>query len=281
VSEVYEQIISDLEAALVLMSAEPGTNRLGPTAARLLLSRVYLYLEDYPNARDNAQAVLGNGAGFSLMGQSAVVPYYTTETSPETIFQIFFSPNDNPGSNNAFYATWTLTGTYAQNFATRGFYDLIPATDVRKGLYTDNVVGYPDPNPGVDVRKFLTPDRDMPHFRMSEAKLNQIEALYFINETQARTELNSWVSSNRDSAYSTSATGQALLDEILKQRNIELAFEGHHFFDINRYGVNIAKDDNCVNNCEIPFNDFKRVFPIPFQEMNTNTSPGFTNNAGY
>jgi hypothetical protein len=282
VSEVYAQIILDCQTALTLMTEEPGVNRLGPTAARLLLSRAYLYIEDYPNARTYAEEVLGNSAGFSLMGQSEVASYYTSESSPESIFQIEYNSNDNPGSNDAFYATWTLTGTYKQNFATRSFYDLIPATDARKALYADNIpASYPDPVVGVDVRKFLTPDRDMPHFRMSEAKLNQVEALYFINETLARTELISWVSANRDSSYTTTATGQALLDEILVQRRIELAFEGHRLFDLNRYGVDIAKDANCVTNCTIPFTDFSRVFTIPLQEMNTNTSPGFTNNAGY
>jgi hypothetical protein len=282
VSEVYDQIISDLDSALALMTEEPGVNRLGPTAAKALLSRVYLYLEDYPNARTYAEQVLNNTSGFSLMGQSEVVPYYASEVSPETIFQLEFNANDNPGSNNAFYATWTLTGTYAQNFATRGFYDLIPTTDARKGLYTDNIpADYADALVGVDVRKFITPDRDMPHFRMSEAKLNQIEALYFINPDQARTELNNWVSGFRDPAYNTSASGQALLDEILEQRRIELAFEGHRYFDMNRYGIDIQKDANCSNNCSIPFSDFKRVYPIPLQEMNTNVSDGFQQNPGY
>lgn len=282
VAEVYDQIIKDLDTALSLMTAEPGVNRLGPTAAKALLSRVYLYLEDYPNARNYAEQVLNNSAGFSLMGQSQVVPYYSSEVSPETIFQLEFNSNDNPGSNNAFYATWTLTGTYKQNFATRGFYDLIPSTDVRKGLYTDNIpADYADAILGVDVRKFVTPDRDMPHFRMSEVKLNQIEALYFINQDQARTELNNWVSGFRDPAYNTSATGQVLLNEILKQRRIELAFEGHRLFDMNRYGLDVEKDANCTDNCSIPFTDFKRVFPIPLGEMNTNVSDGFSQNPGY
>ncbi len=282
VAEVYAQIISDLEKALSLMTTEPGVNRLGPTAARALLSRVYLYLEDYPKARTYAEQVLSNTAGFGLMGRNQVVPYYASEVSPETIFQLEFNSNDNPGSNNAFYATWTLTGTYKQNFATREFYDLIPSTDARKGLYTDNIpASYADALVGVDVRKFITPDRDMPHFRMSEVKLNQIEALYFINPDQARTELNNWVSGFRDTSYNTSASGQALLDEILKQRRIELAFEGHRLFDMNRYGVDVVKDANCTVNCSVPFSDFKRVFPIPLAEMNTNVSEGFAQNPGY
>ncbi|WP_179349650.1 RagB/SusD family nutrient uptake outer membrane protein [Winogradskyella pacifica] len=282
VSDVYNQIILDLETGISLMTDEPGVNRLGPTAAKLLLSRAYLYLEDYPNSRLYAEQVLNNSEGFNLMGQADVIPYYSSEVSPETIFQIEFNSTDNPGSNDAFYATWSLAGTYKQNFATREFYDLMPATDVRKGLYLDNVpASYSDPVVGVDVRKFITPDRDMPHFRMSEAKLNQIESLFYINETLARTELNSWVSTNRDSAYNTNASGSGLLNEILKQRRIELAFEGHRYFDLNRNESDIQKDANCLNNCSLPFSDFRRVFPIPRNEMNTNTSGNFEQNAQY
>jgi len=72
-----------------------------------------------------------------------------------------------------------------------------------------------------------------------------------------------------------------LLNEILKQRRIELAFEGHRFFDMNRHGLDIDKDANCSVNCSIPFSDFKRVFPIPLGEMNTNVSDGFAQNPGY
>ena len=282
VAETYAQIIADCERAIALMDAEPGVTRLGPTAAKLLLSRAYLYLEDYPNALNYANQVLNNSEGFSLLERANVAAYYASEVSPETLFQVEFNGNDNPGSNSAFTATWTLTGTYAQNFATREFYDLIPDTDARKVLYADNIPEetYSDIEIGVDVRKFVTLDRDMPHFRMSEAKLNQIEALYYINPNQARSELNSWVSNFRDPDYNTDANGQALLDEILKQRRIELAFEGHRFFDMNRYGMTVQKSPNCVNNCNIPFSDFRRVYPIPLQEMNTNQT-GIQQNPGY
>lgn len=282
VEDVYNFIITDLQSAIGSMTEEPGITRLGPTGAKLLLSRAFLYLEDYPNARLYAEQVLNNTANFALLGRTDVLNYYASELSPETLFQIEFNANDNPGSNNAFAATWTLTGTYKQNFATREFYDLIPNTDARKLLYADNIPSsYTDQVIGVDVRKFITLDKDLPHLRMTEAKLNQIEALYYINPTLARTELNNWVSTFRDTTYNTNASGQALLNEILQQRRIEFAFEGHRLFDLNRYQLPVEKDANCLVNCDVPFNDFKRVFPIPLGEMNNNTTPGFAQNPGY
>src|SRR5690606_2809171 len=101
------------------------------------------------------------------------------------------------------------------------------------------------------------------------------------NPTQAQTELVNWVQTYRDPAYSFSGTGQALLDEILNQRRIELAFEGHRYFDMNRYEMDLHKNGNCNVNCDMPFSDPKRVFPIPLNEMNTNPALAGQQNPGY
>lgn len=284
VAQVYEQIDNDLMEAISIMVTEPGRLRLGPTAARLLLARSKLYQEDYPAAMTLAQQVLSNGAGFSPMNRSEVVGYYANENSTnETLFQVEFNANDNPGSNDGFSATWTLEGTYNQNFASRDFYDLIPATDIRKSLYTDNLsaADYPDAVLGVDVRKFTTLDRDMPVLRMAEAKFIEIEAMFHSNPAGARTELNTWVSTNRDSGFNTTASGQALFDVITEQRRIEFAFEGHRWFDMNRLGLDIVRDPNCIVSCNIPFSDFRRVYPIPRNEIITNVSGNFPQNPNY
>ena len=114
-------------------------------------------------------------------------------------------------------------------------------------------------------------DNDVVVIRATEVLLNKIEALYYTNPSEALTELVNWVQTYRDPEYSFSGSGQALLDEILLQRRIELAFEGHRYFDMNRYQLDIQKNDNCTVNCEMPFSDYRRVFPIPLNEMNTNS----------
>lgn len=279
VQEVYNQIIDDLTTAITLFDDQdnPGVvYRLGSTAAELLLSRVHLNLGNYQDVVTYSDRVLNNDGGYTLMPMNEVVSFYevANENSPENIFSLEFNPSDTGGSNDAFAATWGFGGTYEQNFATRGFYDLIPSTDVRKGLYNDNipVADYPDALLGVDVRKFTALDRDIPQFRMSEAILNKIEALYFTNEAQARTELNSWVSTYRNSSYNTAASGSALLDEIKKERRIEFAFEAQRWFDMNRWEETIVRDANCRQNCDpIPFANFRRVFPIPQSEIDANT----------
>jgi len=128
---------------------------------------------------------------------------------------------------------------------------------------TDNPLPY-------GVKKFGGVDNDVIVIRATEVLLNKIEALYYTNQTAALNELVNWVQTYRDASYSFSGTGQDLLDEILKQRRIELAFEGHRYFDLNRYQLPVIKGANCTENCTMEFSDYRRVFPIPFNEMNTN-----------
>jgi hypothetical protein len=264
VSEVYDAIIADLE--LAAPSLGTSNDRLSQKAAYGLLSRVFLFKKDYQKAQQYADLAL---AGTDLLESNLEQYYLDPLSNDETLFAIDFTALVNPGANDALSATWQIGGRYEDTAATAEFFNLISATDSRKDLYqeletADNPLPY-------GVKKFGGVDNDVIVIRATEVLLNKIEALYYTNQAAALTELNNWVSTYRDPAYAFSGTGQDLLDEILKQRRIELAFEGHRLFDLNRYELPIIKGANCTVNCEIPFSDYRRVFPIPFNEMNTNS----------
>ena len=268
VPEVYDEITSQLELAAEDLPSISTANRgtLTQEAVYGLLSRVYLYKKDYQQAQVYADLAL---SGSTLLNQSDLESYYQNPLSyGETLFGIDFTEIDNPNTNDALYATWTIGGTYEDTAATTDFYNLISDTDARKDLYvqlntTDNPLPY-------GVKKFGGVDNDVIVIRATEVLLNKIEALYYTNSSQALTELVNFVQNYRDASYSFSGTGQDLLDEILLQRRIELAFEGHRYFDMNRYQLDLQKNANCNVNCEMPFSDYQRVFPIPLNEMNTN-----------
>lgn len=264
VSEVYDAIIADLELAAPSLGS--SNNRLSQKAAYGLLSRVFLYKKDYQKAEQYADLAL---AGTNLLEGNLEEYYLEPLVNEETFFAFDFTALNNPGANDALSATWQIGGRYEDTAATAEFFNLISDTDSRKDLYqeletADNPLPY-------GVKKFGGVDNDVVVIRATEVLLNKIEALYYTNQTAALTELNNWVSTYRDASYSFTGSGQALLDEILKQRRIELAFEGHRLFDMNRYELPIIKGANCTVNCEIPFSDYRRVFPIPFNEMNTNS----------
>jgi hypothetical protein len=66
------------------------------------------------------------------------------------------------------------------------------------------------------------------------------------------------------------------LQEVLLQRRLELAFEGHRFFDLKRQGMDITRPEGKPS---IPYADFRIVSPISTTEMDVNKK--LVNNPGY
>lgn len=65
-------------------------------------------------------------------------------------------------------------------------------------------------------------------------------------------------------------TGE-ILDQILLERRLELAFEGHRWFDLKRYGLGVTRTgEDCHINCSLTGGDFKFAFPIPQSEIFAN-----------
>src|SRR5690606_25589383 len=80
--------------------------------------------------------------------------------------------------------------------------------------------------------------------RMSEAKLNRIEALYHLGQTStALTELNQFAAAR---GATTPYTGADLLSDILTERRKEFFAEGQRFYDLKRNNMGYSKDTNCA-----------------------------------
>lgn len=106
-----------------------------------------------------------------------------------------------------------------------------------------------NPRTGYVLRKFM-PDRDVPlswqttytnpwpHFRLAEIYLNYAEAKFELGNEGVAREYLSRVRARVDMPpIPASVSGSALRQRIYKERRIELAFEGHRFFDIRRWGI--------------------------------------------
>jgi hypothetical protein len=79
-----------------------------------------------------------------------------------------------------------------------------------------------------------------PHIRLAEIYLNYAEAMFELgNENVARTFINKVRkrSSVNQPDIPASVTGEALRQRLYNERRIELAFEGHRFFDIRRWKI--------------------------------------------
>jgi len=97
---------------------------------------------------------------------------------------------------------------------------------------------------GYNLRKFLdenividaeqSPNRPYPLARMPEIYLNYAEAQYQLgNEAEARTYVS--MVAERVGLPTITSSGEELLNDIKYERQMELFFEGHRFFDLRRW----------------------------------------------
>lgn len=276
VQETYNQIILDLEQAIAKMNQPINGNKgyFSPTAAKLLLSRVHLTVGNYQAALDYATDVINNSPSqFGFVSSADYVDYFSstdvtkTENRPETVWEINFTATDNPGTNAAIGAFYPRNGSHASLLFRQDFVNSFGPNDIRKGLFTTTNVPASDDPTGVWTTKWPRATTEgnftinVKVFRMSEAKLNRIEALYRLGQTaQALAELNDFAASRNGETYS----GADLLNDILTERRREFFAEGQRFYDLKRNNLGYVKTTNCAGGiCDIPANSKYFVMPMP------------------
>ena len=85
------------------------------------------------------------------------------------------------------------------------------------------------------------------------------------------------------------ANATAAWADILKERRIELCYEGHRYIDLKRLGAlaggltidRYTRDCETVQTCSIPLTDYRFTVPIPINEINTNPNIRAQQNPGY
>ncbi|MGY0039640.1 RagB/SusD family nutrient uptake outer membrane protein [Pedobacter sp. NJ-S-72] len=136
VSEVYTQILSDLEKSYTLAVAYRGSGYFSKYAARGLEAKVALFKGDYPTALTYAEDVIKN-SGFNLLVSANVVNYWAatapqTATKNETLFEVVSDNVLNLGTDELAYM-YSQDG-YGDLLCAPELYNLYRATDVRRSL---------------------------------------------------------------------------------------------------------------------------------------------------
>lgn len=303
VAEVYTQIISDLEAGIEGAYGAPEyKNYMSKTAAKLLLSRVYLTRRasgDAELALQYATDIVNNVSSFFRPLSTADAPitateyadYFNanpsnvTENQPETIWELDLNFNNNAstgiGSNLSLPSYYERTGTRRSILFTQDFYNSFGENDVRRNMFTTQGVPTTDDPTGLWTTKWTRVSeagnfmRDIKVLRFAEAQLNRIEALYLLGQNDlALAELNAFAASRRGAPY----TGADLLNDILTERHKEFFAEGHRFYDLKRNNKPVVRTSNC-NVCQLPANDLRFVFPMSITVLNQNSNltqyPGY------
>ncbi|RSK45719.1 RagB/SusD family nutrient uptake outer membrane protein [Hymenobacter perfusus] len=287
VREVYTQIETDLNDAIASLPETYSTPfertaRATKDAARTLLSRVYLYEGKYTEAAALAGTVI-TGGRHSLAATPAVPFTLATFQNPESIFSVANNVSDNPNTNNALgqhYRSRAGSGDISVNP-----YALIPVAqfpaDDRRRLLLLSPTAIPGAanSPLVLTQKYREASADYaPIARYAETLLNRAEGLAQVAtgvSSEAVTLLNQVRDRSKPAAtasytVASFATKQALIDAILLERRLELAFEGHRYYDLMRYKRNSSR---------VTYGADRAILPIPLVDIQQN--PNLVQNPGY
>lgn len=291
VGESYQQVVNDLLKAAQLMegSAGRGPEYASKEVAWALLSRAYLYMEDHPKAIEYATKVIDSGKYSLETTGNYLQLFYNSPASKESIFIMKHLIQDDKGlaSLGSMYLTDQIGwGEVYQSSTLRAIMQKYP-NDVRNSL----VVPQLEPNGAVSMRnglpkyfitKFSYQDGivtlSSPHvLRLAEMYLNRAEAyaksgnnaaaIEDINTLRRRAGLN-------DALYSANnLLGlSSVLDAVLQERRIELAYEGHRAIDVYRNKRSLDRTFPGVHPQKlVPFDDPRNIYYIPQDEMFANT----------
>lgn len=105
-----------------------------------------------------------------------------------------------------------------------------------------------------------------PHFRLAEIYLNYAEAQFELGNEAAAREYVSLVRARVGMPpIPASVTGEALRDRIRNERRIELAFEGHRFFDIRRWLIAAEVENTPIRGMDIERTDAGELLFTPVE----------------
>ena len=294
VDVVWAQIVEDLNNAFELMNGnDKGNfpNRGSAIAAKALLSRVYLYMGKWNESAAAATYVLDNASVKIYSGKQ-----YTSvfSSGSESIWQLHYTEAENLLSSSLHSAYGTKDDGYrdAEGYGNgKGTGDaVLSVTDefvalldqekdirfgaLRKVKYSGLKLWWT-----IKFNSWKKADLfgldDVPLIRISEMILNRAEAYAHLNSmTNARKDINEF--RGKRGIGDTDVPDSGLLDEILLQRRLELAFEGHRYFDRKRLGLDILRPEGLPT---VPYSDYRVVAAIGTTELDVNKllvqNPGY------
>jgi hypothetical protein len=291
VAQVYTQINKDLDDAIANLTGYTRINKshLNVAVAKGLKARVALTQQNWTLAAQQASEAR---AGFSLMTNAQYLGGFNDFTNPEWIW----GSRQQEDQQTFFYSFFAYMSCNFNSTNIRGnpkainsaLYNWISNTDIRKQLWdpTGTNTAFPIPPGGSRFRfmnrKFIAPGGsgisigDVPHMRAGEMLLIEAEALARAGQNAQAAQALFTLVRNRDASYTLSTnTGQALINEIMLHRRVELWGEGFRFFDLKR--LNQALDRNGANHSisiavlfTVPAGDKQWEYLIPQAELNTN-----------
>ena len=239
VKKVYDQIAADIEQACDLFGQDKtnrGVFRISYTAAHLLASRIYLYMENWDKVIEHATYALETAPELADLNNYTIDNTYNptngviSRNFPETIFL---------GGYRAISGSYGLMGTPFN--VSSDLFNSYADNDLRIGTYLMEAASYLPYN-----YMLLKSSSEQEYaWRTTELYLNRAEAyieLYKDGDQEAGqnavNDLNTLLSKRyRDYEPLTLKSADELQELYREERRKELCFEGFRWFDLRRYGM--------------------------------------------
>lgn len=293
--EVYEQIIADLEYALeTVPTSQPNKGYATKGAVNAVLAKVYATKvpHEYDKVIQYCDAVI-NGP-YTLLPEYDQLWDGQHENSSEAIFEINYEGTSASGN----WGASMFKGMDWKKFNTPS-HDLVAAfdeegDDIRKNSsinFLDVSGKWGDPYwpqvtfPFVNKYRNITSPSPQNYIfiRLADILLLKAEALNETGDISGAAQLVNQVRSRVDLPATTAITQEDMRLAIENERRLELAFEGHRWYDLKRTGraINVMSDIIGPDGTTINYNPSaqKLLWPIPQSELDNNGN--LIQNEGY
>ncbi len=292
VSEVYALILSDLEGAAATLPSSADKYKVSKGVTLSLLAKVNATKPspDYAKVISYSDAVMAQG--YSLLPNYADLFDNAHNANAESIFEI----NGN-GSSIWWWGASMFVGNDWKKFNTPSN-DLVKSFDaeadaVRKTATVKfEAVGWADNYWPSSNYPFAWKQRDTSGnqnnyiLRLADILLFKAEAKVKTGAFGEATTLINQIRSRAGLTPIATITSEADgINKVLHERKLELAFEGHRWFDLKRTGkaIEILSNRRDQNGNILSYasniNQNRLLWPIPQNQLDNN--PNLTQNPGY
>lgn len=298
-AEVYAQIEADLkDAASKLPATQTTLGKITKGAANALLGKAYLYQGKYDEAAQTLELVINSGV-YQLVTDYNTIFEHEGENNIESVFEVQYTDEEGASfdclqcsSGNVavgFNGIRSYDGPffdsgYSFNVPTQELVDAFEEGDVRKEVAILDIVAWAKQNnatygegyehTGYFNRKYLPRKGDRNLGDSNLTNPNNYRSIRYADVLLMAAEANNRKSSpddNKAKGYlnqvrqraglaAINDSGTALFEIIFKERRVELAGEGHRFFDL----VRTKKAQGEINGF---VSGKHEVFPIPAIEI--------------
>ena len=289
VKDLYAFITSELQTAAQLMKAPvTKTNAFSSTAAAwALLSRVYLYMGGSiasPDAAANQLAVTyadsvitQTGGKYALVQGSTYQNLFADDVNGSLgrgnvtgNKEVIYAQDNTAGGSGIglYYHYDPLYGVGAIFLPSSSLQQLFVPADLRSNFFKLNTSsGFVETTKWLVLNSYSTTYAPNIFLRLAEVYLNRAEAYAKLNNTaMAKADLEAiHTRAGLPASDIDNLADGEVITAVLKERRMELAFEGHNSFDYFRNGLPMTRTaaDNNGTAMTVQPDDPKVVFTIP------------------